>query len=134
MRLKVINHLQLVFEIAEKQVCLSQRLVLSGLQVAQGRKLCKCTNRAALLQLRLPATVDQLQSLHKELDLANAPCTEFDVLFVALSGRQFGFNATLDLLNLVQGCKVEKLSINKGIECPGKIPRPVPPIRRRVEP
>jgi hypothetical protein len=61
-----------------------------------------------------------LQSLHKELDFTNTPSTEFDVLFVAFSGEQFGFNAALNFLNLVQGRKVEELSIDKGIECPAK--------------
>ena len=73
MRLKMLNHLQLVFQISQKKIGLEQFIILAEIQVIALQQSFQCPNGAAFLQLRIPATINQLKRLHKEFNLPDPP-------------------------------------------------------------
>ena len=76
MRLKIVNHLQLMLNVAEKQICRVECIPFSaGEQLLVGKCLQR-TERAAVEQRRGPFARQHLDRLHQEFDLPDAAGAE----------------------------------------------------------
>src|SRR5262245_45215523 len=79
MRLSIVDHLQLVFDIAQEKVGAVERFELRlGNQLLLSKRL-ESTNSVAAENVRRIRAVADLQGLNNEFDLSNPPRTELDV-------------------------------------------------------
>ena len=79
LRLPLVNDLQLVLDVAQEQVGFGERGRLSPLEKPDVGERAQRLERGAAAQPLVASSVNELQRLRDELDLADSPRPELDV-------------------------------------------------------
>src|SRR5215469_2062270 len=87
MGLRVVNHLQAMFNAAQETVCFGEIVRRLARDVAGSGERVERRHGATLSQLRLPAAPDELLRLREEFDFADAAAAELDVVAADGNGR-----------------------------------------------
>src|SRR5215469_4605733 len=112
MGLRVVDHLQAMFDTTQKTIGFGEIVRSPVRDVAGGGQRIERRNGSTLPQFRLPAAPDELLRLRKEFDLADATAAEFDVVAGDGNGRAAALrmNLPLDRMNVLDRGKVEMLA------------------------
>ena len=73
------DHLELVFQVAQKPVGLLQTAMLPGIEESGPVQRLQGAHGLPLLKVRLAASVDELKCLDEELELANSALPQLDM-------------------------------------------------------
>ena len=109
----MMNNLQFMFEIAEKDVGFAQ--LAGNLRINNARALqpLQRVKRGPRSNRALLAAVQHLQCLYKKLNLANSTAAQLHMTFESNRLLDLFIDADFDIANLVDCCKIEVLSIDK---------------------
>ena len=129
LRLVVVAILQPVLQIAQEDIRGPQSGGGGFGQQAAGAERGERRERAALAQVRLAPAADELQGLHRELDLADAARPQLDVRLVVAALALLA-DLPMDVAQAFVGIEVEVLAIDErrdhvielAMACPGQIP------------
>src|SRR5271166_7137586 len=113
MSLQPRHRLQLVLNVAQKQIGRDQLPRFAGLEVPVEVEALERRNGARLAQARIPATINQGQRLHHELELTDAAAAKLDIALDQVRRLQLVFDLSLHLPQLPQRVEVEILSVDK---------------------
>ena len=94
--------LQAVFDTAEKSIRVVQRQNFLRSKQIQLSQRAERLQHVWFLQKRMTRSVNKLQRLHDEFDVANAAASKFYVPLQFLRPDNVAFDAMLDFRNLVQ--------------------------------
>ncbi len=92
------DHLKLVFQVAQKPVGFLQTTMFPGIEEPGPVQRFQGAHRLTLLQVRLAASVDELERLDEEFDFANTALSQLDMPPLFSRRIQSGVDAVLDLL------------------------------------
>ena len=115
-RLPLVDDLELVLDVAQEAVRVAERRSRLGGDVAAGRQPRQRTERAALLDARVLAAVDELLRLDDELDLADTAAAELHVAGARRRIAQRGVDPLLHRLEVLDGAEVEVAPVDEGVE------------------
>src|SRR5207249_1352131 len=123
----MMNNLQFMFEIAEKDVGFAQ--LAGNLRINNARALqpLQRVKRGPRSNRALLAAVQHLQCLYKKLNLANSTAAQLHMTFESNRFLDLFIDADFDIANLVDCCKIEVLSIDKlkFSSSPPSLPTPI---------
>src|SRR6185437_7884516 len=108
-RLRVVDHLQAMLELAEKMIGLGQGRTIVAADLAGGGERRERIERAGLTQLGLSSAPDQLLRLGEKLDFADAAAAQFDVVALDRDGRAAAMRVDLplDRVNVLDRGEIE---------------------------
>ena len=112
MRLRIGEHLQPVLDAAQEAIRVGQRGARLGGDVAGIDQCLQRRQQAAFAQRGFAAAADQLQCLHQEFDLADAPWSALDVVGQLLA-RDFGTDGGLHRTQAIEGAVVEVAPVHE---------------------
>ena len=112
MRLRVAQHLQAVFELAQEAVGVDQRGAVAAGRCPRLAQRMQRGQQAALAQRRFASAADQLQRLREEFDFADAAGPALDVVGEFLA-RDFGGDRRLHLAQAVERAVVEIAAVHE---------------------
>ena len=111
----VPNRLRAVLDVAQIRVCLGQLFGHRAVQHVELRQRVERPTRAHFAQLQAPAAPDELLHLGQELDLADAPGAELDVLADA-GPAPLPIDAILHGAHGEQRAEIQIAPIDEGLE------------------
>ena len=118
MGLRVVQVLDAVLHLAQKDIGFAQGLGGLGLHQTAGGKLFQCAERGAGADFGKVPAARHLQQLHDELDLANAAARELDVVGALgpAGGAALGLFADLavQLAQALEHAVIKVAAVNKG--------------------
>src|SRR5437868_10618263 len=117
-RLLLRLDLQTMLYPAEKPVGVVQRQHLRARKKVQFTKRSQRLEHAWFLQERMTRSMDQLQRLHDEFDVANAAASEFYVALQLFGSDNVALDAVLDICNLIQQIVRRALGIDERLMLP----------------
>src|SRR5215469_12914118 len=94
--------LHAVFDATEKSIGVVQRQNFFAREQIELSQRVKCLEHVWFLQKRMTRTMDKLQGLHDEFDLANTAAPKFYVAFQLFGSDHVAFDAVLDVRDLCQ--------------------------------
>ena len=111
--LEAVSHLDAVFDVPEKDICLGQPLaIIDGLQ-SESLDDGKGTKRIRRPEKALLSAVNQLKGLDDEFDFADAALAELDVQVFPPARGQFAVDPVLDSADFIESAHVQGLPVNK---------------------
>src|SRR5579863_4409392 len=128
MRLQARNDLQLMFDVAQKEVRRFEPARAFGRQVAKVREAVERLDSFFAADARIAAAVDQGQRLHDEFELANPAISQLDVALDQIRRTKFRLDLMLHRAQLPQGVEVEIAAIDEAVE----LVEQSPPERKRT--
>src|SRR6266536_5350796 len=117
-RLLLGLNLQTMFYSPEKPVRLVQRQHFVRRKKVQFTKRSQRLEHTGFLQERIPRSMDQLQRLYDEFDVANTAASKFHVAFQLCRSNNVALDAVLDVRNFIQQIACRAFWINKGLMLP----------------
>src|SRR5436190_4575804 len=108
MDLLLVVKLQAVLDGPQEPVRVGELLRIVAVDVAGVGKLAECDERGRRAELRIGPAVDQLQQLDRELDVADATRTEFELTVGQSSAGHVRFGADLHGPNLSDRLRRER--------------------------
>ena len=116
MSLQAGNDLKLVFDVAQKQVCLFQFAGAFGGQVAKIREAVQRLDSFLAANAWITAAINQGERLHDEFELANSAISEFDVALDQVRRTKFRLDLMLHRAQLAERVEVEIAAIDETVE------------------
>ena len=111
-------NLQTMFHASEKPIGVVQSQHFVGRKKVQFTKRSQRLEHTGFLQERMPRSMDQLQRLYDEFDVANTAASKFHVAFQLCRSNNVALDAVLDVRNFIQQIACRAFWINKGLMLP----------------
>src|SRR5277367_1016272 len=121
MRLAARYNLQLMFDVAQKEVSACEFARPIRREVAEAFQALERRDRPFGPQTRIASAVNQDERLDDELELANTAIAKLDVAFDHRGRTQLFFDSPLHYSKLAQGVEIEIMPIDETVEFSQKV-------------
>src|SRR5690242_12267826 len=102
----------------EETVCLVERQYVIRRKELQLMQCSQCLEHACFLQKRMARSMNKLQRLHNEFDIANAPASEFHIALEVFCANDVPLDPVLDAGDLLQQIWCRALRIHERLMLP----------------
>jgi len=107
------DNLQLVFDVAQKEIGGRKFAGAPGVEVAERAETFERRQRPGGAQARIASAIDQDERLHDEFQLANSAVAELDVAVDQVGPAQLALDLMLHRAQLAQRVEIEVAAINE---------------------